>query len=157
MSPLDPGFNAAVLAIAKRLWPSGYDVSETAPDTYEKLAAHLDAGKRLVIYSGGSQTTIYGDRDINYAFRSWHDWCHWQGRHNLTQEGEIGSCGIQCRHIVELYGDTPETRRWVAIIQAEIIGQGTYYLYHKRFPDDQRAFIEAYMADPTEALLWPLW
>jgi hypothetical protein len=41
-----------------------------APDTYEKLKAHLDAGERLVVYSGGSQHTIYADPAVNHAFRA---------------------------------------------------------------------------------------
>jgi hypothetical protein len=44
LKPLDPNLNAAIIAIAKRLFPSGFDVSDDAPDTYEKLKAHLDVG-----------------------------------------------------------------------------------------------------------------
>jgi hypothetical protein len=73
MEPLDPNLNAAIIAIVKRLFPHGCDVSDKAPDTYEKLKAHLDARKRLVVYGGGSEHTIYGDPAINYAFRAWHD------------------------------------------------------------------------------------
>jgi hypothetical protein len=157
MTPLDPSFNDAVVEIANRLFPSGFDVSPQAPATYEELKALLDAGGRLVVYAGGSEHTIYGDPGINYAFRAWHDWTHWTGRHDLTFEGEVAACASQQRHLLLLYGDTVQTRRWCEIIRAEIIGQGTYYRYHKRFPDDQCGFVQAFLEDPDRALLWPLW
>jgi hypothetical protein len=157
MIPLDPCFNEAVVAIANRLFPAGFDVSHEAPATYEELKALLDARQRLVVYAGGSDHTIYGDPAINYAFRAWHDWTHWTGEHDLTLEGEIAVCQHQQRHLLALYGDTAQSRRWREIVHAEIIGQGTYYRYHKRFPDDQRGFVEGFLKDPERALVWPLW
>ncbi len=44
VAPLDRGLNAAILAMAGRIFPTGFDVSDDAPDTYPKLKAHLDAG-----------------------------------------------------------------------------------------------------------------
>jgi hypothetical protein len=37
------------------------------------------------------------------------------------------------------------------------VGQRLYYERHKRYVDDQRVFIEAYMKNPEDTLLWPLW
>ena len=99
MEPLDPNLNAAILAIAKRLFPDGFDVSDDAPDTYEKLKAHLDAGNRMLVYGGGSQHTIYADPAVNHAFRAWHDWTHWTGQHDLTFKGEIAVCTDQRRFL----------------------------------------------------------
>jgi hypothetical protein len=70
MVPPDPQLNSAIINMATRLFPAGFDVSDDAPDTYEKLKAHLDAGKRLVVFSGGSQHTIYADPAVNHAFRA---------------------------------------------------------------------------------------
>ncbi|MBZ0227979.1 MAG: hypothetical protein K8F58_05935 [Bauldia sp.] len=77
--PLDPALNAAILHIATRLFPCGFDIADNAPGTYRQLKAHLDAGQRMVVYAGGCDHTIYADREINYAFRAWHDWCHYAG------------------------------------------------------------------------------
>jgi hypothetical protein len=156
MDPLDPELNTAIVTIASRLFPAGFDVSEDAPDTYEKLKAHLDAGKRLVVFSGGSQHTIYADPTVNHAFRAWHDWTHWTGQHDLTFQGEQAVCADQRRHLIKLFGNTPQIERWAAIINAEIIGQATYFEYHKRFPVDQRGFAEAYLKDPHLALVYSL-
>ncbi len=69
-SAYDIHFNAAVLTICSRVLPGGYDVSDAAPETYEELIAHLDAGGRMVVYSGGSERTIYGDPEGNPPARS---------------------------------------------------------------------------------------
>ena len=57
-SPIDPLLNVAIVHIASRLLPNGFDVSDEAPDTYEKLKAHLCAG--MIVWSGGSEVTVYG-------------------------------------------------------------------------------------------------
>jgi hypothetical protein len=157
MQPLDLGLNVAVMRIASRLFPLGFDVTEHAPASYEELKEHLDAGKRLIVYSGGSDNTIYGDREVNWHFRAWHDWCHYHGQYRLTFDGEAAVCALQSQHLISLYGDGPDTRRWSWIIHAEIIGQAQFYRWHKRFPDDQRGFITAYLRNSQDALLWSLW
>jgi len=144
--PLDIHFNAAVLTICSRVLPGGYDVSDEAPETYEELIAHLDAGRRMLVYSGGSERTIYGDPEVNFAFRAWHDWCHWRGRHDFSMKGERAACAMQGEHLVTLYGESPQTRVWRRILQAEIIGQRDYFDRHGTFPVDQRAFVAAYLA-----------
>ena len=40
---------------------------------------------------------------------------------------------------------------------SEVIGQRLFYERHKRFIDDQRGFIEAYLENPEDTLLWSLW
>jgi hypothetical protein len=157
MVPLDPGFNAAILSIAADLFPGGFDVSPDAPSTYKALKAHMDAGKRLVVYDGGCEGTIYAAPAVNHAFRAWHDWSHWKGGHDFGVAGECSVFDMQRRHLLDRYGDTPEARHWCAILQAEVVGQRLYYERYKRFIDDQHGFIEAYMQNPEDTLRWPLW
>jgi hypothetical protein len=145
-APLDPELNAAILHIARRLFCCGFDISDQAPGTYAELRAHLDAGNRMVVYAGGCENTIYADPAVNHAFRAWHDWCHWRGEHDFSVAGETAVYHIQCQHLVMLYGDTPATRRWRDILYAEIVGQRLYYETHKRYVDDQRAFVEQFLA-----------
>jgi hypothetical protein len=157
MRLLDPGLNAAIIAIASDLFPDGFDVSADAPGTYAALKAHLDAGKRLVVYDGGCEGRIYGDAAVNHAFRAWHDFSHWKGEHDFSVEGECRVFDMQRRHLLYVCGDTPQTWRWIGILRAEVIGQRLLYERHKRFVEDQRGFIEAYLHNPEETLLWPLW
>jgi len=150
--PLDPELNAAIVAIASCIFPAGFDVADSAPDTYEELKAHLGAGHRMVVWSGASDATIYGCPEVNWAFRAWHDWCHWQGQHDFTLEGEAATAELQCEQLLGLFGDTPRTRRWQRIIQTEIIEQGRHLVIHGAFPGDQRAFVLSALR-PTLPLL----
>jgi hypothetical protein len=142
MQPLDTGFNIAVRTIAECLCPS-YRVSDYAPDTYEKLKAHLDLTKCMVVWSGASESTIYACPEANWAFRAWHDWCHYTGRHEFTPGGERAVFEMQKLHLLLLYGDCATTRRWIDILRAEVIGQQEYFYEHGHYPEDQRAFVEA--------------
>lgn len=155
MLPLDSRMNAAILSVAASLFPDGFDVSEDAPGTYPALKEHLDAGKRLVVYDGGCEGTIYVDPTVNHAFRAWHDFSHWKGGHDFSVEGECAVFEMQRQHLLYAYGDQAE--RWIAILNAEVIGQRLFYERYKRFVDDQRGFIDAYLRDPEDTLLWPLW
>jgi hypothetical protein len=142
---LDIQFNAAILAVCRRTLPAGFDVTDNAPQTYEELVAHLDAGNRMTVYSAGAERTIYGDPEVNYAFRAWHDWCHWRGRHDFSLEGERATCAMQARHLVARFGESSLTRRWGRVLHAEIIGQREFFDAHGHFPVDQRAFVEIYL------------
>lgn len=143
--PLDRGFNVAVLHVASVLFPAGFDVADQAPQTYEELTGMLDAGGRMVVWSGASENTIYADPEVNYAFRAWHDWCHWRGRHRFDPEGEVAVCNMQADHLSKLYGCN---ERWRNILHAETIGQQLYLYRFGYYPKDQRTFVEAYLADP---------
>lgn len=89
--------------------------------------------RHLSVRAGASNATIYGCREVNYAFRAWHDWCHWRGGHDLSIEGELAACHMQEHHLLELYGDTEQTRKWRTLLRAEIVGHAEYYRRHKRF------------------------
>lgn len=139
--PLDPALNSAIVAIANILFPTGFDVADVAPDTYDKLRAHLDAGHRMLVWSGASEFTVFGCREVNWAYRAWHDWCHWQGTHDFTLEGEAATAEMQSQQLFALYGVTSKTRYWQRIIHADIVAQGQYAAEFGDFPVDQRAFV----------------
>ena len=147
MQPLDTGLNAAIMHISTKLFPTGFDVSADAPATFEELTAHLDAGKRMVVFSGGSGATIYADPEVNWCFRAWHDWCHWRGNYPLSLKGERATCAMQAQHLLTLYGNGPQVRRWIRIIHAEIIGQANFYHEHGHFPVDQYGFVTRYLGE----------
>lgn len=153
-APLDPALNSAIVAIASLLFPAGFDVDDVAPDTYEKLRAHLDAGRRMLVWSGASEFTVFGCREVNWAYRAWHDWCHWQGAHDFTLEGEEATATMQAEQLAFLYGDTEQTCRWRRIIHADIVEQGRYAAQFGDFPVDQMAYVLGVLR-PTMSP-WPL-
>jgi hypothetical protein len=155
MQSLDPALNAAIVYMASRFLPNGFTASPKAPSTYEELKALLDNGKQIVVFSGGSGKTIYGDKRVNYAFRAWHDYCHWNGKVPLTMDGEVAAFELQCRQLYDTFGFNGQTLRWRNILHAEVVGQAQYYERHKRFPINQRMFVEHYLANPEIAFINP--
>ncbi len=155
--PIDPSFNVAVLEIARRILPRGFDASPDAPSSYEELRQLLATGNRLIVWSGTSEETIFADPSVNHAFRAWHDWCHWIVDQPFTPQGERAVSALQCRHVLVDYGDNLCTRRWRLIIEAEVVGQNEYRLRHHRFPTDQIGFVSTYLRDPLRALEIPGW
>ncbi len=142
---LDHHLNVAVLLVTRRLFPASFDVSESAPDTYEKLVALFESSKRYVVYSGGSEQTIFGDPDVNYHFRAWHDWCHWRGGYDFSMQGEYNTLKLQCQHLTQIYGNNAQTRRWRRILFAEVIGQKIFQQLNGHFPENQRRFVDDYL------------
>lgn len=157
---LDRGFNVAVHTIANRLFPTGFDVSDNAPETLTDLKAHVRRTGRIVVARKGSDRTIFGDPETNFAFRAWHDHCHLRdanGRFNLSapghefdQVGEFETFQEQWKDLTKQYG-SPKAR-WIDILHAEIMGQFAYHEIHGEFPHDQRAFVEAYLTYRSAAL-----
>jgi hypothetical protein len=151
-SILDHGLNVAVLVIAGRLFPGSFDVSDDAPDTYDKLVALFESGRRFVVYKAGSANTIFGDPAVNHHFRAWHDWCHWKGRHDFSMRGELAVHEMQSAHLVTVYGDCETTRHWQHILFADGIGQKLHHQRHGSFPQNQMAFVRQFLEDhPTSA------
>jgi len=140
LKPFDTGLNVAVLQIASQLFPTGYDVGPEAPDTLQKLTAHISATGRMLVWNGESDATIFGDPEVNWAFRAWHDWAHWAGQFPFDLAGETKAAELQVFHLVKLYGATDRVVGWASLILAEVIGQAFAFDRTGEFPKDQRAF-----------------
>lgn len=138
--------NVAVLTIAKRLMPCGFDVGPDAPDTLEGIKANYALTGRIKVWDGASEQTIYGDREVNYAFRAWHDWCHLRGNHEFDDEGELAVAVMQCSHVQEVYGLGPTASAICRVIMAEVVGLARYRRDHGEFPVDQRTFVLGHLS-----------
>ena len=147
--PLYRAFNRAVHHIANKLLPNGWDVADDAPCSLTELRNHFALTGRIQVWSGGSDYTIFADRETNYAFRAWHDYHHLIGNHEFTPDGEHAVMMAQQSDILALYGDN---QRFADLIHAEIVGQGEYERANGVFPRDQMAFVRAYLANPVSAL-----
>jgi hypothetical protein len=150
--PLDPELNRAIIAVANVIFPAGFEVSDDAPDTYEKLKSRLDAGQCMLVWSGASDKTVFGCPEVNWAYRAWHDWCHWQAQLPFTLDGEERAARMQGEQLIALFGDTQQTRRWQRIIHADIVGQGLYAEEHGHFPSDQSAIVLQSLQDSMTLL-----
>jgi hypothetical protein len=156
--PVSRSLNAAILGMAARLFPCGFDVSPNAPERLSALNAMLGhptapkSGARLTVFNGGSTQTIFADDEVNFAFRAWHDWTHWRYQHNFTLIGETATATQQIRDLYSVHGRGAHNADWHPLLWAEVVGQREYYERHRRFIADQRGFNAAYRADPAAAL-----
>lgn len=113
-----------------------YTVSDTAPDTYERLQAECTP-TRLVVWSGASDASIWG-KEGNYLFRAVHDSIHLEYGLSFDDMDEAEVCYLTCELL-----DLNQAER--AIMEAEIIGQLKYKNEYSQFPTDQRAFMADYL------------
>lgn len=138
-----PALNCAVLGIASRLFPKGYDVSDNAPNTLPELIQHVNATGRMLVYSGASDFTIYGCPEVNWAFRAWHDHCHLRNpeRYQFDLLGETELLQEHRRDVLRLFGQNDCTDQMLHLIYVEIVGQATYLNQHGLFPEHQIGFV----------------
>ena len=152
LTPLSVPFNVAALHIAGRLWPKGFDVSADAPATFEDMVANFKATGRHVVWSGASDRTIFGDPEVNYAFRAWHDWHHISRSLDFSDASEHEVFAGQYRDVRGIYGNGEAAQDFCDLLYAEIIGQLEFKNRHGNFPADQRGFVRHYLASPTRAV-----
>ncbi|MDO8839639.1 MAG: hypothetical protein Q7V31_11995 [Parvibaculum sp.] len=149
--------NVATMHIASRLFPCGFDVTADlleAPDTLARLNAHIAETGRMLVWSGASRATIFGDEQVNWAFRAWHDFHHWKGQHDFTLRGELATAQAQQADLAAVYGAGPHTEAMQALVAAEVHGQTLYAHYHDgNPPTNQRAFTLHYMVNPLAAVV----
>lgn len=143
--PLSLDLNIATQAMARRLFPLGYDLTPHAM-TGEETMADLNTGRRLKVFSGASDQTIYADAEINHDARAWHDWAHWRYKLGFDLAGETAAAFVQVRHLCYYHGDGAETVDMAALLLCEIIGQAGFFLEHRSFPVDQVAFARRHVA-----------
>ncbi len=141
----DLAFNAAVMTIANKVCPMGYDISENAPTDLAALNWHIARTRRIMVDNRNSDNTIFGCPEHNWAFRAWHDWTHWILQAPFDLDGELAVAHRQCQDIVLIYGHGPSVQRWQHYIMAEVYGQAIYKARTGKFPADQVAFDLAHL------------
>lgn len=128
-------------SITKRRLGFGWHPANVAPSTMEELrdeysscrAAGLGAGFR--VWSGGSDLTVYGSPEANYAFRFWHDITHVEAGLGLTFHEELATAQLQINQL----GGLPE--RAIDLFRIDTQGQTHYAdITGGEFPDDQLGF-----------------
>ena len=143
MKPFSPEFNAVVYAMAARVCPTGYDISERyAPSNLPDLIDLIERTNRICVSNENSAATIFGGPDFaefNYAFRAWHDWTHYHIRAEFNLAGEARVALQQIADLAKVYG-AAFGERYKPLILAEVIGQALYKECTGKFPVDQRAF-----------------
>jgi hypothetical protein len=144
--PLDLGLNIAVMSMAQRTNPYGWDIVDnfvSAPSSLSDLNRAVNSTGKLVVWGGGSDTSIYACPEHNAAFRAWHDSVHWRHQLPMNFAGEAATVYVQIKHLLTQYGLETETEDWAALLLCEVIGQNLTYIQTGEYPADQRAYTEA--------------
>jgi len=137
---LDKGFNAFVMGVANRLFPCGYTVSDNAPADLAQLTKQMDTG-RCVVSSCHSDNTIFGDPEVNWAFRAWHDHCHYRLQASFTMLGECIVAHEMCCDIDNLMGKGCVIgRKYKNYVMEEVIGQYVSMCNNGAYTDVQMDF-----------------
>lgn len=102
-------------------------VSNIAPNS----ALDLFTSPSLVVWSGASEHTIFGDARVNWAFRALHDALHLNTGLGFSPEEEIELGRIQANQYTGLMAD---------LVYIEVAKQAEYYLKSGLFVTDQVLF-----------------
>ena len=143
--PLSTHFNAAVLTMASRVCPCGFDVLNDAPGSFDELQDYYAKTGRLAVWSGASDATIFGNCEVNYAFRAWHDWTHLTYNLPFTLDGERETARRQREDLRKVFGNGAVTEWFSALIECEVTGQAEAFAKTGQFPADQVAFTLAWL------------
>lgn len=113
---------------------------------YKEMKKSFDETGHVIIWTGASDNTIFGEPHINHIFRAWHDMTHYYYNQPFNFGGESTVATIQCS---ELPTDWIFERE---LITAEVLGQNQYYRIHREYVVDQRQFAYDYLFNTVEAL-----
>lgn len=122
-SIIDTRINNLILMSA----PKRFTVSDVAPNSFSAL--HNQPS--LVIWSGESDHTIFGDARVNWAFRALHDQLHLSIGLGFSPLEEIELGRIQANQYSGLMAD---------LVYIETAGQAAHYLKTGRFVLNQVEF-----------------
>ena len=148
--------NTMVIDVVSLLMPNGFDRTDDAKrcDTLDKIKAHYDATGKVLVWTGASDTSVFGSNEINIWFRAWHDYNHIKYMHPFTLDGELAVMRKQIRQ-ARMYNNGVEPNKLTEfemiciekIIQCEIEGQLRYYLDTGRYVEDQYQFTLNYLRE----------
>lgn len=119
-------FNNLIMRQAAKL---KYRVADKAPNTASEL---FNGSPTLVVWSGQSESTIYGDARVNWAFRALHDALHLVTGLGFSPAEEIELGRIQASQCSSsLLAD---------LVYIETAGQAEYYMQTGQFVQNQIEF-----------------
>ena len=123
-----------------------HEVRSVAPQTWRDIQASAKENGRIVVWSGEAQHSIYGDAQVNYAFRAWHDHCHLVNGYEFTIAGETAAVDAQCAMLRHAFPGAPSL--WSQLLRADVLG--VVYTLHAGlgYIADQRASVKAILALP---------
>jgi hypothetical protein len=108
----------------------------------ERLKTRFSEERKITVWSGCSDNSIFGDSTVNTYFRAWHDYNHIMHNLDFSFESESLVCSIQLAELPSHYNFEK------LLLYADIIGQNLYYKQNNEFPINQRLFVLNFLENP---------
>ena len=119
---------------------AGVEADKDAPSTFPALMQHFNElyekpyhARRIRVFNGGNEKTIFTDPTVNLLFRGWHDLGHMTLQAPFTREGEVA--------VAEWMASFLDSEIDKKILRADVIDQYDHWEKTNKFVDDQRAFV----------------
>lgn len=109
-------------------------------DSYDKMVARWRNVGRLAVWTGASDQTIFGEPQVNWLARAWHDGIHAVIGADFTPNGERATMQEQQRQLRTMGLRKDRLTLACKIVESEVIGQVDYLVRTGSFPVDQRLF-----------------
>lgn len=138
-------FENAMIDIIGQL---GVEYDTTDSEDYGTLKAITDyynSNRRLMVWTGGSDNTIFSTPEFNWMFRAWHDHHHVKHQHEFTTKGERLVCDEQIKDVLRYVENLELQEFMIMILNAEINGQVEEFNKTGGFVDDQKQFTVEYI------------
>lgn len=110
-----------------------FDASDIEGTFQRHRSRYLQTGE-IHVWTGQSDLTIYGDPEINWIARAWHDATHYDCNLSYSTFDEIKVGIIQMKEL------PPEGHFEKLLVHHDVIGQIMYHSEHGHFPLNQRVF-----------------
>lgn len=107
---------------------------DIAPGTEKELFSFK--GSQLIVWTGASDDTIFGDKFVNWAFRALHDALHIKTGYDFSPDAEIELGRIQANQYSGIIAD---------LVYCEVAGQAAYYKNNGIFIQNQVQFTKAFL------------
>lgn len=113
--------------------------------TFEAHKKRYRETKKIHIWTGAGENTIFGSPEVNAKFRAWHDYIHiiYNLGYSITEESIV--CDIQRDMLPKEWSF--ENR----LIECEIKGQAYYFYKQNKFVKDQRHFTVIWLQNMLNA------
>jgi len=115
--------------------------------TLKKHIKRFEDTKKINIWTGESEKTIFASSKINHKFRAWHDFYHITKNLSYNPEGEILVCEEQKKDLPKNF-DFEKT-----LLDIEIKGQIEYFEQKNKFVSNQYNFCIEYLKNGIDGAL----
>lgn len=108
--------------------------------TDSDMIGHYRSTRKLLIWTGGSDATIFGNAEVNWLFRGWHDYCHILSGVCNREHGVRGCFEPIAEYAVADFQCIGLGDKLANVVQIEVASQAKHFETTGKFVDNQLDF-----------------